>query len=218
MHGARASKMRESSSESNENCPVVKRGRLRKTNQMGNSTIERITAAAREILVTEGVNQYSLDRIASRAGISKGTLLYHFQNKSVLTEFLMRQYVDHLQSQLKKVMDVVRQNNECSTPARLALEGFVEWYRHFRMQDRSYTAFGVSLLALSVKDDKARKPLIEWYEKLFALMRSDNDPSMVRDILTLEGLFFLRHFQVDPTKDDEIEEIISSILKLKNVQ
>lgn len=205
--------MKENSSEGRQNAPVVKRGRLRKTNQMGNSTIERITAAAREILITEGISQYSLDRIASRAGISKGTLLYHFQNKTILTEHLMRQYVDHLQLQLKKGMDIARKNKKCTTPARLALEGFIEWYRVFRTQDQSYTAFGVSLLALSVKDDKARKPLIEWYEKIFTLMRSDNDPSMIRDVLTLEGLFFLRHFRIDPTNDDEVEQIILNTFK-----
>ena len=188
----------------------IKRGRLRKTNQMGNSTIDRIASAAREILVIEGISQYSLDRIASRAGVSKGTLLYHFRNKTVLTKFLMRQYVEHLQEQLEKGINIARQKNQSLTQARLILDGFIEWYRTFRKQDQYYTAFGVSLLTLSSKDEEVRKPLIEWYQQIFMLIRSDNDPKLLQNILTLEGLFFLQHFKVDPTLDSEIETIISN--------
>lgn len=62
--------------------------------KIGLSFIERarrqqIIAAAIEVIVEEGIGQASLARIATRAGISKGVVSYHFAGK----DELMRQVV-----------------------------------------------------------------------------------------------------------------------------
>lgn len=51
-------------------------------------TRERILDAFVDQLVEEGLASVTLERVAQRAGVSKGGLLYHFGNKPALVEGL----------------------------------------------------------------------------------------------------------------------------------
>ena len=99
------------------------------------------------------------------------------------------------------------------TRERETIAGFIEWYRDFRRQALSYTSFGVSILSISAEDERLRKPALDWYRDLFAKLRLSGDTRVVEAALTLEGLFFLRHFRLDATTDEEVEAILSRMEK-----
>lgn len=49
-----------------------------------------ISQAAYEVLVEHGTRSATLERVAKRAGVSKGVVLHHFKDKDVLFEGVMR--------------------------------------------------------------------------------------------------------------------------------
>lgn len=47
---------------------------------------EMIINATRDVIVAEGIDQFTLDSVAEKANVSKGGLLYHFPSKDALME------------------------------------------------------------------------------------------------------------------------------------
>lgn len=209
--GTEPSSPRHNRDAKEESGTAVKRGRLRKTNVKGGETIEKMVTAARELLITEGTDRFSMDRIAKRAGVTKGTLLYHFHDKEALLERLMSDYVDHLETELQAGVDIVRASGRQLRPAEELLAGFIVWYRHFRERNASYTSFGVSILSLSAQNDALRTRAVEWYESLFERLRAGQRPELLEGVLMLEGLFFLRHLRLDVTTDEEIDAVLTRL-------
>ncbi len=147
-------------------------------------------------------------------GVTKGTLLYHFHDKNQLLEALMQGYVAQLQARLDVGIEWVRAKGYNNLAReRETIAGFIEWYRDFRRQALSYTSFGVSILSISAEDERLRKPALDWYRELFAKLRLSGDTRVVEAALTIEGLFFLRHFRLDTTTDEEVEAILSRMEK-----
>lgn len=54
-------------------------------------TRERLLAAAREALRTQGINGLTMENVARAAGVSKGGLLHHFRSKDALVEAILQQ-------------------------------------------------------------------------------------------------------------------------------
>lgn len=187
---------------------LIKRGQVRRTNKTGESTIEKILSAAQVVLVRDGIEKFTVDRIAREAGTTKGTFLYHFHDKERLLEVLMVRYVEHLQSMLSSAVDRVRASGR-HVPSELeTVAGFIDWYRHFRKQKPEYSALGVRLLSLSASNRSLREPILQWYRRLFVTLRGAGSSDVVAGVLMLEGLFYLRHLQLDMTTDEEIENIL----------
>ncbi len=73
-------------------------------------TKESIYHAAAEIIAEDGVTNITLEKVAGRAGISKGGLLYHFPNKDALIKGLVEYneevFEDQMEGQLQKEMDL----------------------------------------------------------------------------------------------------------------
>lgn len=198
---------------------VIKRGVDRKTNWLGMATMTELLESAKFVLVRDGARGFTIDRVAKEAGVTKGTLLYHFHNKNQLLTQLVDDYLFHLQSKLEDGKAAARSKDSRLSPADLTVAGFIEWYRQFRKTDTTYTAYGLKLLALAAEDSELRKKVNNWYMTLFQELRLSTCPQALEIVLLLEGLFFLRHFQLDVTRDDEIEAILDKLEKevYKNV-
>ena len=195
-------------SELSEQKGTVKRGQLRRTNRQGTETKELICEAAKTILREEGGEHLTFDRIARVADMSKGTLMYHYGSKNALMEELMERYRDRLAKRLSLGMieaEMIESKVKDPTVA-----GFFEWYRTFHEEDASNTAYGLSILALSVKNDRMLKVLQDWYEELFDGLRdSKAGVDGLIAVLALEGLFFLRHFRMDMIGDEEVRAALA---------
>lgn len=193
---------------------VVKRGLERRTNRMGDATMRNILATAKRILIEEGVSRFTIGHIAKQAGVTKGTLLYHFHDKDQLLAHLMDEYVDHLEEKLDEGIAVAKASARYAEDADETVAGFIEWYRRFRREDASYTAFGTTILAMSAANDAIRRRAQEWYESLFEKLRASNCGDAIGIVLMLEGLFFLRHMRLDVTTDDEAAMLLEKAERL----
>jgi AcrR family transcriptional regulator len=56
--------------------------------------VEAIFEATAQILIESGLNRFSTDRVAKRAGVSIGTLYQYFPNKQTLVYSLLERYLD----------------------------------------------------------------------------------------------------------------------------
>lgn len=65
---------------------------VRKTKEDAAITRQRIIDAAREVFLAKGVSRTSLEQIASHAGVTRGAVYWHFQNKAELF-YAMREQV-----------------------------------------------------------------------------------------------------------------------------
>ena len=134
-----------------------------------------IIAAARGIILKEGIGALTMDRAAQAAGMSKGACMYHFKNKRALHAALIEDYAAHLDGQMK---------------------------RHEALfEGRDWADVGVALLSNFVHDDELMKPVHDWYQKLWfriqALPEAERLPRFVA-IMALEGFFYTRKFGVNP--------------------
>src|SRR5689334_12394519 len=57
---------------------------VRRRAKRSDDTREQIIHAAAELLATQGYTATSLEQVAAHAGITKGTIYYHFESKEAL--------------------------------------------------------------------------------------------------------------------------------------
>lgn len=191
-----------------ESTKVIKRGKPRKTNTLGDETIKDLICAAKCVLARDGASGFTLDRIAKQAQVTKGTLLYHFRNKDNLLSLLTDDYIEHLQRNLDDGIDAARASLRYSKRVDPVVAGFMEWYKSFRSKDESYTTYGLTLLTLLANNETQRIKIRKWYENLFFQLRQSTCKDALKIVLLLEGLFYLKHFNLDVTSDEEIDSLL----------
>lgn len=64
--------------------------------QRSREMIDRIVAAARDVLVVDGYERLTTNRVADRAGVSPGSLYQYFPDKGAIVEEVTARYVDRL--------------------------------------------------------------------------------------------------------------------------
>ena len=128
-----------------------------------------IIAAARGIILKEGIGALTMDRAAQAAGMSKGACMYHFKNKRALHAALIEDYAAHLDGQMKR--------HEALFEGRPAL------LSNFVHDDE---------LMKPVHDWYQKL----WF-RIQALPEAERLPRFVA-IMALEGFFYTRKFGVNP--------------------
>jgi AcrR family transcriptional regulator len=100
--------------------------RLAASPQTDTERAERILAAARELLMAWGYKRVTVDEIARRAHIGKGTFYLHWKTKETLfTELLGRE----LHKQVDSVAAGIEQDPSAALPSRLIREIFLQQTR-----------------------------------------------------------------------------------------
>lgn len=64
--------------------------------QRSRAMVDRIVEAAREVLVTDGYDRLTTNRVADRAGVSPGSLYQYFPDKATIVEEVSERYVGRL--------------------------------------------------------------------------------------------------------------------------
>ena len=150
------------------------------------STRNSVLDAALEVLVHEGANSLTLERVAREAGISKGGLLYHYAGKEQLVEAL----IDLVISSLER---------NCLRP-----EG---------MEGHEIAAVLLAAMATSPKLlDPLRERYREWQD---GLNRDGIDPvraTVAR--LAAQGLWFSEALGLAPPPQERRTAIVQEILSL----
>lgn len=193
--------------DTSDEARTIKRGLARKSNRHGRETIEAIAQAAMQILIEEGASRLTFAHLATRTGLTKGAIMYHFPSKEALLEHLIGMYRERLERRLR-VGELEASISE-SPVTDETVAGFIEWYRTFRGEQTSNTAFGLSVLSLTTKNERMREVLQGWYRGVFERVgQSPCGVDALIAVLALEGLFYLRHFRMDMIEEQDVERVL----------
>ncbi|WP_308167460.1 TetR/AcrR family transcriptional regulator [Catellatospora tritici] len=94
------------------------------------ATRQKLFEATMELIAEQGFSDTTVDQIAERAGVAKGTVYYNFASKSTLFEELLRYGVGLLKAEFETA---VRDREPADAVAALirAQLGFIQRYRSF---------------------------------------------------------------------------------------
>jgi AcrR family transcriptional regulator len=168
------------------------------------SAKERILSAAAEVAREAGAGNMSLEAVASRAGVSKGGLLYNFPTKAAL----MRALVEAFLAKFEGELDAATENPEC--------EGLLAAYIRLSAVECEETKPGAAgVLAAIAEDPDFLKPIAQFKRRLLDRLKGDTNDveTMLIVYLALEGMRSMKLFESDVLTQDERDLAVCGMLK-----
>src|SRR5690606_9042980 len=169
----------------------------RKTNSRA-----KILAAAADVAREFGPGSVSLEAVASRAGVSKGGLLYYFPSKARLMQALVEHYLAEFRSSL----------SQAQAGGETLLTAFIKRAaaecREKQPASRSWIFSAIS------QDPDFLSPLRSFHQQLFANLKEDNSDlkAVLICYLAIEGLRSMNLFDFDILYTDVRELLVVSLL------
>lgn len=176
----------------------------------GRVTREKILQAAREIIIEKGTDSLSIDRVIKRAGVSKGSFLYHFPHRESLIEALVNEYAEHL-STVQITLTAEKAGD------RAMLEAYAEWYKRFSTGKLDSGSSPLLALAMASRDNRRfMEPIRAWYRQYFDRVKQSTCGSKRALVysLTYDAMFFHHLFGTDVLTDEEKQEVIEELTDL----
>ena len=175
-------------------------------------TYSNIIQAAREILRTKGIEYLSMDRVALKAGVSKGAVMYHFPSKMALQAALIQDYAEHMESGLRSHEAMFE-----GSPSETLVPGYIQWFKSFSADNNGWASVGVQLLGQQAVTPELLKPIYDWYQKLFARIEQlpeKQRTKMLMAVMAMEGFFFVRKFGLDSMNLKQRDKVLDLLLDL----
>ena len=172
------------------------------------SARERIIDAAEEVVIESGARHLTLQAVASKAGISRGGLLYHFPDK----ESLLRGMLDRM----RKFRVEKRARKRAEIPASREREALVYVLTGLDEDAGEKQDLAAALVASGAHDPELLRPVREDYRKVTKDLTEDG-LSFERAaviILAVNGLRFLEVLSVSPYNAEEQHRIVGELVRL----
>ena len=169
---------------------------------------ERIIDAAEQVVIGAGARHLTLEAVASKAGISRGGLLYHFHDKeALLSEMLHRR---------KKHLDESRMKRRAKTPSGPECEAVIyilSVLDEDRGIDRDVSA---ALVASGAHDPELLAPAREDFHQIIADLTKDGLSFERAAVIMLaaNGLRLWEVLSMSPFNAKERRRIIKELLAL----
>ncbi|RZU74008.1 TetR family transcriptional regulator [Micromonospora kangleipakensis] len=93
-------------------------------------TRQRLFVAAVELIAEQGFSATTVDDIAARAGVAKGTIYYNFESKTALFEELLRHGIGLLTADFRAAVDGLPPREALAALVRAELQ-YIRRYRAF---------------------------------------------------------------------------------------
>lgn len=120
----------------------------RRTKEDALKTREAIIDAAIELFASKGVSSTTLANIASKAGVTRGAVYWHFSNKDDLLEALrdmvLKPFVD---------LDAMRDKPEIENPIELLYQSQISFFRHLQEDKRLVKILTIFLMKFENSGD-----------------------------------------------------------------
>lgn len=193
-----------------------------RTRRDGQATRAKILAAARAVIMEDGTDCLTIDRVIRRVGISKGAFLYHFHSRDALLEGLVDEYAEHL-GEVQSGLEA----RESGAPHPM-LASYLSWYREFHSGaiDQGASPL-VALVMASKRNERFLAPVRAWYRDYFDRLAAGSRATEAGDeaqpengcdgvdalllTLAMDGLFFHQLFGIDVLTAEERATLIDRI-------
>ncbi|KRB19882.1 TetR family transcriptional regulator [Mesorhizobium sp. Root695] len=166
---------------------------------------EKILAAAAEVARESGPGSLSLEAVASRAGVSKGGLLYNFPTKAKLMQGLVEGYL----REFEQALDSARANDKDENPLAV--------YIRLSANDCEEKQPSASWIFSAIAEDPDfMTPIKTFKQQLFERLKGETPDlkSLLVCYLAIEGLRSMNLFDADVLSKDERELLVSSLLEI----
>lgn len=167
----------------------------------------KILTAAADLARESGPGKVSLEAVASRAGVSKGGLLYHFPSKAKLMQGLVEDYLDAFSRDLDAE----------AKPSGGSIQPLLAAYVRLSLIECEKSQESLSwVLAAMAADPDFLKPIEAFKLKLLDRLKAQaKDPAeMLVIFLALEGLRSLRLFNTDILSESDRKAVVDRLLAL----
>ncbi len=151
-----------------------------------NETKARILEAADHVLCEAGYQSATVRAVASRAGVNKGLVFYHFDSKAGLLDAVLERYY---RNHLRALTESFAASGTLRERLLLVLDGYFDFMLGHHRYSRLVTAL--------VADDPARRdevrrhlePLYTWFDAALAEIAPADGPASRRQLfMTFSGL------------------------------
>lgn len=166
---------------------------------------DKILAAAADVAREAGPGSLSLDAIASRAGVSKGGLLYNFPTKAKLMQGLVETYLKDFEQALETRISGASHESALSAYVRLSADDCEE--------PKPSASWIFSAIA---EDPDFLTPIKAFKRQLLERLKEETDDlgSLLVCFLAIEGMRSMNLFDSDVLSQDEHKLLIASLLKI----
>ncbi|MET3661630.1 TetR/AcrR family transcriptional regulator [Aquamicrobium ahrensii] len=166
---------------------------------------DKILAAAADVAREAGPGNLSLDAVASRAGISKGGLLYNFPSKAKLMQALVEQHLQDFASALEDIHSADGRKNLLSAYIRLSVE---------ECQETEASASWI--FSAIAEDPEFLTPIKTFKRQLFERLKAKTPDlkALLVTYLAIEGLRSMTLFEFHTLEDEERQLLVDSLLAL----
>ena len=173
---------------------------------------EAILEAAEDLILETGTQNLTLAAVASRAGISKGGLLYHFQTKRELLQATLERAVRRLEEEGARQREDLPDSPGRDLMAHLLAHDVTARSPEGVRAKRLYS----SILAATALDPDLAAPLRERYGTFFReLTEAGLSPEKAAVVcLAGDGLCLLELIHVSPFDEGLRERILEELLHL----
>lgn len=167
---------------------------------------EKILAAAADVARETGPGSLSLDAVASRAGVSKGGLLYNFPTKAKLMQGLVEDYLREFEQALESA-----RTSDVSGESPLAA------YIRLSANDCEDTQPSASWIFSAIAEDPDfLAPIKTFKQQLFQRLKAETPSlkALLICFLAIEGLRSMNLFDSDILSQNERQLLVSSLLEI----
>lgn len=166
---------------------------------------EKILAAAADVARESGPGSLSLDAVASRAGVSKGGLLYNFPTKAKLMQGLVEGYLRDFEQALEAASSGDDGENPLAAYIRLSASECEE-----KQPSASW------IFSAIAEDPDFMTPIKTFKRQLFERLKGETSDlkSLLICYLAIEGLRSMNLFDFDVLSKDEREFLVASLLEI----
>lgn len=166
---------------------------------------DKILAAAADVAREAGPGNLSLDAVASRAGISKGGLLYNFPSKAKLMQALVEQHLQDFQASLEDAHTADSQKNLLRAYIRLSME---------ECQETEASASWI--FSAIAQDPEFLTPIKSFKRQLFERLKTKTPDlqALLVVYLAIEGLRSMTLFEFHALSEDERQILLDALLAM----
>jgi len=166
---------------------------------------EKIIDAAEQVVIEAGARHLTLETVASKAGVSRGGLLYHFPDKEALLRGMLERRVRCMkENRIKKRSEI---------PAGLDREAVVYLLSVLGDDPGANRGISAALIASAAHNPELLAPAREDYRQIMSDLTKDglNFEWAAVIMLATSGLRFLEVLAISPFTTEERGRIIKEL-------
>ncbi|WP_059103151.1 TetR/AcrR family transcriptional regulator [Shouchella shacheensis] len=169
------------------------------------STRQKLLDAAYQIVAEDNILNLTLEKVAKRAAVSKGGLLYHFPSKEALLEGMV-EGVTHSWDEF------LHQDQEMSFTMRYFLSSYKA------AESDRFAQMNTTMVAARTYQRELLAPIQEKFKQWMQELEADgNDPDTVVVLrLICDGLWFSDLFDLEPLTDEQKQRLTTFVQELTN--